>query len=187
MDGQRKCGRWRQFKVDWDAVSIQVIFFCRIPAFIFTESKFAGGHVASVRNLFSKQELGIVHFEAKREDAQQKFRNPNELEIHKQMFVKNFANYQLSDKRDELKEYIFLMEGKEDEFTTLKSLLLDYTYLYNNSDHRVKKFEFGTPIMRLLYLLNLPDQVIKVIFQKKFAVKHGIIRIFHSSFITTMN
>lgn len=76
--------------------------------------------------------------------------------------MNDFENITLDKKRNNLKEYILLIDGKADELTTLKSYLVEYYKTYNNSVHHVKEFVFGTQIMRLLYLLNLPDEAVKV-------------------------
>lgn len=54
------------------------------------------------------------------------------------------------------------MEDKGDDFRALKSFLVDYHNSYNNNVHYVKEFVFGTQIMRLFYILNLPDVAVKV-------------------------
>lgn len=68
----------------------------------------------------------------------------------------------LDEKRDKLKEFIFLMEGTDEDLRALKSLLVDYHNAYNNNVHYVKEFVFGTQIMRLFYILNLPDVAVEV-------------------------
>lgn len=115
-----------------------------------------------IRTLFSREELGVVQFERLRQNTINRFKSAEEIEDYKKQFVSDFTNMRLDEMRDNLKQYIMLIDGKPDEFSTLKSLLVEYYKTYNNSVHHVSEFVFGTPIMRLLYLLNLPDEAIKV-------------------------
>lgn len=82
--------------------------------------------------------------------------------MHKKRFVDNFSDLMLNEKRDHLKEYILLLDKSPDDLKTLKSLLIQYHEIYFNVAHNVKDFCFGTQIMRMFYLLNLPDEAIKV-------------------------
>lgn len=70
----------------------------------------------------------------------------------------------MNEKRDFLKEYILMIDENSDDLKTLRSLLLQYQDAYDHNVHNVKEFCFGTQIMRMFYLLNLPDEAVKVIF-----------------------
>lgn len=56
-----------------------------------------------------------------------------------------------------------LIDKNPDDLATLKSILIQYQDSFNHSVHSVKDFCFGTQIMRIFYLLNLPDDAVKVI------------------------
>lgn len=115
-----------------------------------------------VRTLFTKEELGVTRFERLREDTIATFQSPEQVEEYKKQFVTNFGDMRLDEMRDNLKKYIMLIDGKPDELNTLKSLLVNYYKTYNSSVHHVSEFVFGTPVMRLLYHFNLPDEAVKV-------------------------
>ena len=115
-----------------------------------------------IRTLFSREELGVTQFERLRQNAINHFKSAEEIDDYKKQFVSDFGNMRLDEMRNNLKQYIMLIDGKPDEFSTLKSLLVEYYKTYNNSVHHVSEFVFGTQIMRLIYLLNLPDEAIKV-------------------------
>ncbi|XP_031617089.1 pentatricopeptide repeat-containing protein 2, mitochondrial-like [Contarinia nasturtii] len=112
------------------------------------------------RTLYTRDELGVVHFEKLRADAFKQFKNLESAIEYKEGIISNFDNYQLDQQRDNLKHYILLIDGKKDELNTLKRFLIKYTDNFNNNTHRVKPFVFGTQIMRLFYFLNLPDEAV---------------------------
>lgn len=114
------------------------------------------------RTLFSREELGVTQFERLRENAINFCGKSEDIVEYKMKLLKDFENLALDKKRNNLKEYIFLIDGKADELATLKSYLADYYKTYNSSVHNVKEFVYGTQIMRLLYILNLPDEAVKV-------------------------
>lgn len=95
-----------------------------------------------------------------------RFEGPKDVDSYKQKFIENFPNLLLDEKRDNLKEYIMLIDKNSDDLKTLKSILLQYQDAYDHSIHNVKEFHFGAQIMRMFYLLNLPDDAVKVIFLK---------------------
>lgn len=115
-----------------------------------------------IRTLFSKEELGVTQFERLRQNAITYYKNPEEIEEQKKHFVEDFENKRLDEKRDSLKQFLLLVDGSADDLNLLKSKLVEYYSTYNNSVHHVKDFVFGTQVMRLLYLLNLPDEALKV-------------------------
>ncbi|XP_055309558.1 pentatricopeptide repeat-containing protein 2, mitochondrial-like [Sitodiplosis mosellana] len=125
-------------------------------------TQFADLKLMPIRTLFTREELGVTQFERHRQNAHADYIIPEQIEEYKQRFVKEFENMRLDEMRNNLKQYILLIDGKPDEFNTLKSLLTDYYKTYNNSVHHVSDFVFGTPIMRLLYFLNLPDEAVKL-------------------------
>lgn len=105
--------------------------------------------------------MGVTQFEGFRQNVIVNFKSPEQIEEHKKNFIKDFDNLQLAEKRNQLKQYILLIDNAN-ELNTLKTLLLEYYNAYNNSVHNVKEYVFGTTIMRLLYILNLPDEAIQV-------------------------
>lgn len=115
-----------------------------------------------VRNLFTREELGLTNFEQLRQKAFDEFKNPADIEEYKKNFPEIFPNLLLDEKRDNLKKFIFLADSKSDDLEAIKSALLEYQNTYNNIVHYVKDFCFGTQIMRLFYLLDLPDDAVKV-------------------------
>lgn len=115
-----------------------------------------------IRTLFTREELGVTQFERLRENAFNYCGKPEDIVKYKKELLNDFENITLDKKRNNLKEYILLIDGKPDELAALKSYLVEYYKTYNNSVHHVKEFVFGTQIMRLLYLLNLPDEAVKV-------------------------
>lgn len=120
-----------------------------------------------VRTLFTREELGVYHFENLRKQAIEKFTSPASIDQYKQNIISNFNNMSVDVQRNSIKEYIYLSDGKTEELTTLKTFLIEYTNNYSNRDltlyKNVKDFIFGTQILRLLYFFNLPDQAIKVL------------------------
>lgn len=90
------------------------------------------------------------------------FQSPERIESIKKNFVESFPNLLLDEKRNSLKEYIMLIDKDSADLATLKSILIQYQDAYNHSVHSVKEFCFGTQIMRMFYLLNLPDDAVKV-------------------------
>lgn len=115
-----------------------------------------------MRNLFSREELGVTQIEKLRQNAQNNFKNDSEIENYKKWFTGNFSKLLLDEKRDNLKEFILLLDGQPDELRTLKSLLMEYQETYNSNVHHVKEFIFATQIMRMFYLLNKPDDAVEV-------------------------
>lgn len=107
----------------------------------------------------------MKQIEQLQKNTRQNFQKDNEIEFYLKWFDNNFPKLSLNEKRDNLKQYILLIDGKPDELEKLKSYLMEYQNTYNNSVHHVREFVFGTPIMRLLYLWNLPDEAIKVKFK----------------------
>lgn len=71
-------------------------------------------------------------------------------------------NYRLYEQRDHLKNFILIIDNKAEDLQNLKEALSSYQKAFNSQVHNVKDFCFGTPIMRLFYLLNLPDDAIRV-------------------------
>lgn len=118
----------------------------------------------------------MTQIEGLRQNAKNKFKDDSEIENYKAWFTGNFSKLLLDEKRDHLKEFILLLDGKSDELKTLKSLLAEYQETYNSNVHHVKEFIFATQIMRMFYLLNLPDEAVKVrrfIFTLEFSVMEG--------------
>lgn len=68
----------------------------------------------------------------------------------------------LYEQRDYLKNLILIIDNKAEDLQLLKEALLSYRKAFNSQVHNVKDFCFGTPIMRLFYLLNLPDDAMRV-------------------------
>ena len=116
-----------------------------------------------MRTLFSREELGVTQMESYRKNIINQFESPETIDSYKKEFIENFPNLLLIEKRNNLKEYILLMDKNPDDLKALKSMLLQYTNAYNSSVHNVRDFCFGTEIMRMFYLLNLPDDAVKVI------------------------
>lgn len=116
-----------------------------------------------IRTLFSREELGVIQIESVRQKIRHKFGSPEDIEASKKNFVDRFPNLLLNEKRDFLKEYIMLIDKSPDDLQALKSILVQYQDAYNHSVHSVKDFVFGTQIMRIFYLFNLPDDAVKVI------------------------
>lgn len=130
-----------------------------------------------IRTLFSREELGVTHFEQLRKKTINYYKSAEEIAEHKNQLIKDFEIVRLDAKRDILKTYIPLIDGKADELNTLKTMLVEYYKIYNNSVHYVKDFVFGTQVMRLLYLLNLSDEAIKVIEFSDFLHEHFFTKI----------
>lgn len=113
------------------------------------------------RKLFTKEELGVTQFQQLRKNAKTYFKNNEEIEEHKAHFLRNFNDLRLDDQRNNLKQYMLLIDDKSD-LENLKKMLQLYQESFNNCVHHVKEFVFGTQIMRLLYILNLPDEAVEV-------------------------
>lgn len=120
-------------------------------------------NIVPVRTLYSREELGVTQIESVRQKIRNQFKGPEEIETGKRNFIESFPNLLLDEKRNNLKEYIMLIDKNPEDFETLRSILIQYQDSYNHSVHSVKEFCFGTQIMRLFYLLNLPDDAVKVI------------------------
>lgn len=71
-------------------------------------------------------------------------------------------NLKLHEQRNSLKKFIYIMNNNENDLKNLKDLLVKYYNSYNNNVHFVKEFTFATQIMRLFYVLNLPDKAVEV-------------------------
>lgn len=121
-----------------------------------------GFWIVPIRTLFSRDELGVTQVERVRQKIHSQFESPEQIESSKKNFVESFPNLLLNDKRNNLKEYMMLITKNPDDLMQLKSILIQYQDSYNHSVHNVKEFCFGTQIMRLFYLLNLPDDAVKV-------------------------
>lgn len=109
----------------------------------------------------------MTQVERVRQRIQDQFQSPEQMESSKKDFVESFPNLLLDQKRNHLKEYIMMINENPDDLATLKSILIQYQDSFNHSVHSVKDFCFGTQIMRIFYLLNLPDDAVKVIEHKK--------------------
>lgn len=84
------------------------------------------------------------------------------MDVYKKNFVTDFNDLVLDEKRNHLKKYIVLFDKTTDDVKTLKSLLIKYHDIYYSQTHNIKEFCFGTQIMRMFYLLNMPDEAVKV-------------------------
>lgn len=71
-------------------------------------------------------------------------------------------NYKLYELRDNLKNFILIIDNKAEDLQHLKEALLSYQKAYHSQVHNVNDYCFGTPIMRLFYLLDLPDDALRV-------------------------
>lgn len=116
------------------------------------------------RTLFSKEELGILQIQSLRQKASEQYENADSIAVYKQKIGDDFSELRLDVKRDEIKNFILLMDCTPEEISTLKALLLDYQNVYNNTVHHVKQFVFGTQIMRICYICNKPDVALNVIY-----------------------
>lgn len=114
------------------------------------------------RTLFSKEELGILQIQNLRQKALEQYANGDSIAVYKQNIINDFSRLRLDIKRDEIKNFILLMDCTPEEISTLKMLLLDYQNVYNNTVHYVKQFGFGTQIMRICYIFNKPDAALNV-------------------------
>lgn len=121
--------------------------------------------IVPIRTLFSREELGVTQIESLRRRVLHQFDGPAAVDLHKKNFVANFTGLMLEEKRDKLKEYIVLIDRTSDDLKSLKSLLIQYYDAYYNVAHNVNDFCFATQIMRMLYLLNIPDEAVKVEFR----------------------
>lgn len=117
--------------------------------------------IVPMRTLYSRDELGVTQIEGVRQNVHSKFKNPEDIESYKKKFIESFPELLLDEKRNYLKEYIMLVDKSPEDLKTLKSILLQYQDSYNHSVHSVKEFCFGTQIMRIFYLLNLPDDAVQ--------------------------
>lgn len=124
--------------------------------------KFPGWKLLPDRHFFTKLELGVIQFENYRQNILNNFKSPKEIEVYKKNSINEFANLKLDEQRDKLKEFIFLIDNREEDFKALKLFLMQYHNAYNNNVHNVKEFVFGTQIMRVFYILNLPDEAVRV-------------------------
>lgn len=92
----------------------------------------------------------------------EQFQDSEQIETAKKKIVEKFPNLLLKEQRMSLKKYIMLIDTNPDDLLTLKSLLIQYQDSYDLSMDQGEEFCFGTQIMRLFYLLNLPDDAVKV-------------------------
>lgn len=125
---------------------------------------FIGRASNTLRQLYTRKELGIIHFESLREEALKSFEKPEEIEQYKSSIVNFFTDLALFQKRDELKRFIVLIDANDndDELVALKEMLQAYITEYNSIAHNVHSFSFGAPIMRLFYWKNAPDLALQV-------------------------
>lgn len=79
--------------------------------------------------------------------------------------MENYTEQFIDEKRNKLKEFILLTNCQPNDLMVLKKCLADYHEDYNKSVHNVTDFCFGTQVMRLFYILNLPEEAINVKYQ----------------------
>lgn len=117
-----------------------------------------------MRLLYTRKELGIIHFENLRYEARSSFEKTDDIEKYKSAIGHFFTDLPLNQKRDELKKFIALIDNNDNdhELFVLKELLQAYNTEYHAIAHKVKSFSFGAPIMRLLYWRNSPDLALQV-------------------------
>lgn len=120
------------------------------------------------RTLFSKEELGILQIQNLRQKAAEQYENGDSIAVYKQKITNDFSALRLDIKRDEIKNFILLMDCTPEEISTLKTLLHDYQNVYNNTVHHVKQFGFGTQIMRICHIFNKPDAALSVKLSAKY-------------------
>lgn len=135
--------------------------------------------ILPIRSFYAEQELGIDGMKRMRQQIFDRFKKRNDVNAHKTNLIENFANSSLHDQRDHLKQLILLMDKKPDDLNTLKSILVQYPSAAinttdnssaNNDDtsQRQSEFCFGTSIMKMFHMLDIPDVAIEVIeFRKK--------------------
>lgn len=111
--------------------------------------------------MYSKEELGVTQIENIRQRVLNLYKSPEDVDLYKKNFIESFSALLLNEKRDKLKDFILLLDGSHD-LESLESILVQYQDAYNHSVHNVKDYCFGTQIMRMFYLLNLPDDAVKV-------------------------
>lgn len=109
--------------------------------------------------MYSKEELGITQFESLRAEADRECTDKIEF---KSFLEKNFDGMFLSDKRNNLKQFVQLMDGSVNDFQLFKTCLTKFQWEYNNTQHNLSPFSFGTSVMRLMHWLNQPDAAILV-------------------------
>lgn len=116
------------------------------------------------RLLYTRKELGIIHFENLRLEAQNSFEKTEDIVQYKSSIGQFFMDLPLNQKRDELKKFIVLIDNNDNdhELVVLKEILQAYNTEYHSIAHKVKSFTFGAPIMRLFYWRNSPDLALQV-------------------------
>lgn len=118
---------------------------------------FSDNRLYILRTLFSREEIGIVDFEKERSATREKIQNTSDLNAYKEFVPTKFPTLKLDEKRDELKTFLMAIDGDSNELKTLKTMMRDYNIEYNSKVHSVSPYCFGTPIMRLFYIIDSPD------------------------------
>lgn len=91
--------------------------------------------------------------------------NTTPIEQFKENLLVDFKDLKVHQQRNNLKKFMFLVNNNEVDLNNLKALLLEYYSSYSSNVHFVKEFVFATEIMRLFYILNLPDKAVEVYLQ----------------------
>lgn len=112
-----------------------------------------------IRSFYSEQELGVDNIRQMRKEVLDRFKTRKNVELHKINLVKSFPNLSIEEKRDQLKEFILIFDLNGDDYSNLKSMLVQHQEagaVSGSTD------DFGTSIMRMFFLLNCLDGAIEV-------------------------